>query len=170
MQTSVDNTKFASGIAGEESRSGFADTIGAILDSTTESYNVPGAVVVNYSSSDPDVVGVASDGNLAGLLCCPKNAVRDSLEAVDYLDNSQEVSVARAGYRWVTLTTTAAVGDFVYYSTTTGALATFDPDTAPDDGYSRLPGGKVVDFTVSTAGLASIYFDCRSGSTETPSS
>lgn len=168
MQTSVDNTFYASGIAGEFSRSENAETFGKVLASGTESNNVVGRAV-NYVNGNDNNVGVAANGQLAGILCNPKVSVRPSLEAQAYLPNATQCDVAVRGYLWVTLPAVAAQGDFVYYSTTTGELQTQDQSTAPDAGYVRLPGGQVVGQNVTEDGLAEIYFDIFAGSTETPS-
>jgi len=69
--------------------------------------------------------------------------------------NFTQVECATEGTYWVTLPAAAAIGDYVIYDNTTGALSTITPSTP-------LPVGKtfanaVVDYyTVSGAGLAVI--------------
>ena len=58
-------------------------------------------------------------------------------------------------------------GDFVYYSDTTGALATASPTITAPAGHTRLPGGLVKGLNVTTAGVAEIYFDMAGSTVET---
>ncbi len=167
VQTTVTNTALATGIPGEFARSNNQDSFGAVLNSDTESYNVASSVVLHVDGNDYEV-GVAADGNLAGIIGMPKIAVRDTLDAEDYIANATQIEVIRRGYVFATLTTTADIGDYVYYSDTDGTLATYAQTTAPDSGYTRLPGGQVVEMNVDEAGVAVIYFDAIAGSTETP--
>ena len=167
VQTTVTNEVFATGIPGEPARSNGIDTKGAVLNSASEANNVVGRAVKYVDGNDFEI-GVAADGNFAGLLVLPKTAYRFSLAVQAYLPNDSQVTYARAGYWFVSLPATAKKGDYVYYSDTTGALITAAPDAAPTVGYTRLPGGKVEDFNVTGASVGIIYFDARSGSTETP--
>lgn len=167
VQSTVTNNVLATGIPGEPSRGARdLDSQGAILNSATEANNIVGRVV-HYVDGNPDEVGVAADGNLAGVLVNPKAGVRPQLAAQGFLNNATQVEFAKAGYWFVTLPAAADAGDFVYFSDTTGELATAAPGVAPAAGYSRLPGGKV-ERIATVAGVAEIYFDARSGSTETP--
>lgn len=167
MQTTVSNTFQASGVTGEFSRSENQDSFGAKLNSDTEANNLMSRAV-HHVDGDDTQVGVAADGNFAGLLCNPKAAYRVGLTDSLVVPNESQCEVATRGYLWVLLGSAADIGDFVYYSDTTGALSTVAPDTAPGAGVTRLPGGKVVGRNVTEAGLAEIYFDVA-GSTETPS-
>ena len=168
MQSSVGNYFQASGIPGEFSRSGIQRAFGAKLNSDTETLNVASSVVMRVDGDD-NQVGVAQDGNFAGILSTPKAQSRPTLTALAYIENESQVEVATAGYLWVTLATTGSIGDFVYYSDTDGTLSSFAPDTAPDAGYTRLAGGTIVGDNVTVAGTAEIYFDAA-GSVETPAS
>lgn len=163
MQTSVTNEFLATGIPGEFSRSGNQETRGAILNSASEASNAVGRVVLTVDGNSNEV-GVAADGNFAGILSSPKTAVRPTLDAQAFILNDTQVEVAERGYLFVTLTTTASVGDFVYYSDTTGALAAAAPAAAAPAGHSRLPGGLVKGQDVTVAGVGEIYFD-MAGST-----
>ncbi len=158
MQSSVTNNFLATGIPGEFSRSGNQETRGAILNSASEANNVAGRVVFTVDGNSNEV-GVAADGNFAGILSSPKTAVRPTLDAQAFILNDTQVEVAERGYLFVTLPAAAAVGDFVYFSDTTGALATAAPAATAPVGHSRLPGGLVQGQNVTAAGVGEIYFD-----------
>lgn len=158
MQSSVTNNFLATGIPGEFSRSGNQETRGAILASASEASNFVGRAVNTVTGNNFNV-GVAANGNLAGLLCSPKTGVRASLEPQAFLPNASQVEIAERGYLFVTLPAAASVGDFVYYSNTTGALATAAPAATAPVGHSRLPGGLVQGTNVTGAGVGEIYFD-----------
>lgn len=164
-QSSVSNAFNATGIPGEFSRTTGQDAKGAILDSAVEANNVVGRVVFS-NDGDDYTVSVGGDGNISGILATPKISYRNGLGAQAYLPNASQCEVAKAGYMFVTLPAAADDGDFVYYLPTTGVLEAKAPATPPTASYVRLPGGKVVGNTAA-AGVAEIYFDVRSGSTET---
>ena len=166
MQSSVTNQFQATGIPGEFSRSDNQKSRGAIIDSATEANNVVGRVVNTFDGENYNV-GVAANGNFAGILCAPKTSVRPSLAAQAFLPNEIQVEVAESGYLFVTLTAAAANGDFVYYSDTTGVLTTAAPTATAPAGHTRLPGGLVKGLNVTAAGVAEIYFD-MAGSTVEP--
>ncbi len=166
MQSSVTNNFLATGIPGEFSRSGNQETRGAILNSASEANNVAGRVVFTVDGNSNEV-GVAADGNFAGILSSPKTAVRPTLDAQAFILNDTQVEVAERGYLFVTLPAAAAVGDFVYFSDTTGELATAEPAANAPVGHSRLPGGTVQGQNVTAAGVGEIYFDIA-GSTVAP--
>lgn len=157
MQTSITNDGLATGIPGTFSRSNEQDAFGAVINSATEANNVVGRAVFAVDGNDYNV-GVAADGNLAGVLITPKASYRESLSPVAYLPNGSQGEVARKGYLWVTLAAAASKGDFVYFNDTTGALATAAPATTAPAGHSRLPGGLVTRNNAS-AGVGEIYFD-----------
>lgn len=166
MQTTVSNTFQASGVTGEFSRSENKDSFGAKLNSASEANNLMSRAV-NHVAANDNQVGVAAAGNLAGLLCNPKAAYRVGLSDSLVVPNETQCEVATRGYLWVLVGAAASIGDFVYYSDTTGELSTAAPAAVPGAGITRLPGGKVVGRNVIEAGLAEIYFDVA-GSTETP--
>ena len=166
MQSSVTNNFQATGIPGEFSRSGNQETRGAILNSATEANNIAGRVVFTVDGNANEV-GVAADGNFAGILSSPKTAVRPTLDAQAFILNDTQVEVAERGYLFVTLAATADIGDFVYFSDTTGAIATAAPSAAAPASHTRLPGGLVKGYNVTAAGVAEIYFD-MAGSTVEP--
>ncbi len=166
MQSSVTNNFLATGIPGEFSRSGNQETRGAILNSESEANNIVGRVVFTVDGNSNEV-GVAADGNFAGILSSPKTAVRPTLDAQAFILNDTQVEVAERGYLFVTLPAAASVGDFVYFSDTTGALATAAPAATAPAGHSRLPGGLVQGQNVTAAGVGEIYFDIAGSSVAT---
>lgn len=166
MQSSVTNQFLATGIPGEFSRSHNQESRGAIINSAVEANNIVGYVVKTISGNDNNVA-IAGNGNFAGILACPKTSVRPSLDAQAFLPNETQVEVAERGFMFVSLPAVAAIGDFVYYSDTTGALATAAPaDTAPA-GHTRLPGGLVKGQNVTAVGIGEIYFDMAGSTVET---
>lgn len=166
MQSSVVNNFQATGIAGEFSRSHNQESRGAIINSAVEANNVVGRVVKTFSGNN-DNVGVAADGNFAGILACPKTSVRPSLDAQSFLPNESQVEISERGFMFVNLPAAAANGDFVYYSDTTGELATAAPAAAAPAGHSRVSGGLVKGLNVTGAGVGEIYFDMAGSTVET---
>lgn len=166
MQTTVSNFNLGLGRTGEFYKSDNQKTSDYILNSAAEANNVVGRVVKHITGSDSDV-GVAGNGNFAGILGFPKTSVRPTLDPQAFLLNATQCEVAESGYMIVEVGAAAAIGDFVYYSDTDGTIATGAPGVAAPAGHSRLPGGTVQIFNVIVAGQAVIYFDI-SGSTETP--
>lgn len=166
VQTTVGNTHLATGIPGEFSRSANQDAIGVILNSASEANNVVGRIVKFIDGNDYEV-GVAANGNIAGLLCSPKTSYRPAAEAQAYLPNESQSEVATRGYLFASLPAAADKGDWVYYSDTTGALITAAPGVVPTAGHSRVPGG-VVTLNNTVAGVGEIYIDILGGSTELP--
>jgi hypothetical protein len=166
MQTSVVNKFQSTGIPGEFSRSHNQESRGAIINSATQANNIVGRVVNTFDGNDNNV-GVAANGNFAGILCSPKTSIRPSLDPQAFLPNASQVEVAERGYLFVTLPAVAANGDFVYYSDTTGALATAPPATTAPAGFTRLPGGLVKGSNATVAGTGEIYFDMAGSTVET---
>jgi len=167
VQTTVTNTHLATGIPGEFSRSENQDAIGVILNSAAEAKNIVGRVVHFVDDNDYEV-GIAADGNIAGILSTPKAAYRATLDDQAFLPNESQSEVATRGYLFVTLPAAAKKGDLVYFGDTDGALTTAAPGVAPAADHTRLPGGVVVRNN-SGAGVGEIYIDVLAGSTETPS-
>lgn len=165
-QSSVVNRFQSTGVPGEFSRSHNQESRGAIINSATEANNVVGRVVNTFAGNDANV-GVAADGNFAGILACPKTGVRVGLGAQAFLPNESQVEVAERGFMFVNLPAAAANGDFVYYSDTTGELASAPPATTAPVGHTRLPGGLVKGLNVTEAGTAEIYFDMAGSTVET---
>lgn len=165
-QTSVVNRFQSTGIPGEFSRSHNQESRGAIINSATEANNVVGRVVNTITGNNYNVA-VAGNGNFAGILACPKTSIRPTLGAQAFLPNESQVEVAERGFLFVNLPAAAAVGDFVYYSDTTGALATAAPAATAPVGHSRVPGGLVKGQNVTVAGIGEIYFDMAGSTVET---
>lgn len=166
MQTSVSNSKLAIGRTGEFYRTDNQRTLGAVLNSTTESLNAVGSVVLHVDGND-NQVGIAADGNFAGVLISPKTALIPTLDPQAFISNDQQVEFAQAGYLVVDLPAAASIGDFVYYSDTDGTLSTAAPGATAPVGSTRLPGGTVQEFNLTEAGQGVIYFDAA-GSTVEP--
>ena len=158
VQSVVSNQFLANGIPGEFSRSDNQKSRGAILNSAVEANNVVGRAVLTVAANDFEV-GVAANGNFAGILSSPKTAIRPTLDAQAFIANETQAEVAECGYMFVTLAAVAAVGDFVYYSDTDGTLATAPPATTAPVGHSRVPGGLIKGLNVTAAGVGEIYFD-----------
>jgi hypothetical protein len=169
VQKVVQNIEFATGIPGEFYTNLHQRTVGKIINSTTESLNVIGVAVKQKTSSVDDEVAVDGTGALAGLLGMPKVVYRNTLDPVTFVSNGQQVEVLKAGYVVVNLPAAANIGDWVYYSDTTGVLETQAPGAVPSSGHSRLPGGTVQIKTVTEAGVGIIYFDLAGDATD-PSS
>jgi hypothetical protein len=166
VQQIVSNRFLATGIPGEFSRSMNQDAIGKILKSTAEASNVVCRVVFNTAGNDEEV-NVDIGGTLAGLLGFPKVTIRKSLDAQAFISNGSQVQVATRGYMCVNLPAAAKIGDFVYYNSTTKALLTAAPATAPAANSVRLPGGLVKGFNITAPGTAEIYFDLSGDTTVT---
>lgn len=166
MQSSITNEFLATGIPGEFSRSTNQDARGAILNSASEALNVASVAVLDVAGNDFEV-GVAADGNFAGLLSTPKAAVRATLDAQAFISNETQIEVATRGYLFVAIAKASAIGDFVYYNDTTGLLTSEAPGVTAPAGSTRLPGGLIKGLNVAGAGVAEIYFDIA-GSTESP--
>lgn len=166
MQSSVTNQFLATGIPGEFSRSKNQESRGATINSAVEANNVVGRVVLTITGNDFNV-GVAANGNFAGILSSPKTSIRPSLDAQAFLPNETQAEVAERGYLFVTLPAVAADGDFVYYSDTTGELATAAPAATAPAGHTRVPGGLVKGCNVTAAGVGEIYFDMAGSTVET---
>lgn len=165
VQKAVQNIEFATGVAGEFYTNLHQRTVGKILNSATESLNLIGVAVKQKSASIADEVAVDGTGALAGLLGMPKLVYRESLDPATFVSNGQQVEVLKAGYVVVNLPAAANIGDWVYYSDSTGVLETKAPDVTPTAGYSRLSGGTVQIKTVTSAGVGIIYFDLAGDAT-----
>lgn len=158
MQKSVGNSALATVAVGEFYTDGDRVTRGMIINSASEANNVIGRVLTQVADED-DQAGVAASSIFAGILCSPKSLVRATLDPQSTVPNGTPVEVAKRGFIGVNLPATADIGDFVYYSDTTGELSTAAPNVAPAVGTTRVPGGTVEYFNVAAAGVAVIYVD-----------
>jgi len=130
------------------------------INSASAAYNIIGATACTISSQGVCEAGSGGALGYAGILVDPKNialfgAGGAPLSPTLTVPNYTQIACATMGTFVVTLPAAAAIGDWVIYDNTTGALSTVTPGTA-------LPSGKswanaIVDYyTVSDAGLAVI--------------
>ena len=158
VQKTVTNKFLGSGVVGEFYSTDMQRTTGQILNSASDALNVVGSVLTKVTGSD-NQSGVAASSVFSGILSNPKGLVRSTLDAQSTVPNGSQVELIQQGFVFVSLPATAAIGDYVYYSDTTGALSTAAPDAAAPAGTSRVPGGTVQVNNVTTAGIAVIYLD-----------
>lgn len=157
-QTSVTNAVLGSGVVGEFYSTEPQGTRSLILNSASAANNVIGRVATFVDDEDQQA-GVAASTRFAGIIGFPKSLIRQTLDASSTIPNGTVAELINQGYVFVSLPAAADKGDFVYYSNTTGALATVAPTAAPPAGHTRLPGGTVQIFNVTAAGIAVIYVD-----------
>lgn len=130
------------------------------INSALASYNIIGATFCSLTSQGIVAAGNTGTAVTVGLLVDPKDVALfgvggSPLSPTLTVPNQTIIECASMGSYVVTLPGAAAIGDWVIYDNTTGAISTVTPGTS-------LPGGKswamaVVDyFTVSGAGLAVI--------------
>lgn len=175
FQTTVGNN-IGAGVIGELYLEGPLRGQPGVLNSGTPANNVVGrafTIVDDATGSfdtpaDPQPLEVGAGGStvFAGILANPKvysslgTAVGGTLASTLTLPNGQIVELVQetAGL-WVTLPEAFAIGDLVWYNTTTGILARTAPGTATLAGHLRVPNGVVVRFESAAAGLAVIAFN-----------
>ena len=144
-------------------------------------FGVPGeifqtapSVVLSYtlnSSGTPNVVGstaytITSQGlaqagsggsfGFAGILCNPKvyalyGTSGGALNPTLVLPDQVQAELLTEGILIVAITTEAAIGDYLIYDDTTGALSTFAPAGTCPTGFS-FANGVVSQFTQDTSG------------------
>jgi hypothetical protein len=135
-----------------------------ILNSALASYNIIGATFVSITSQGNVAAGNSGGTAVtAGLLVDPKNQALygvggSSLAPTLVLPNYTQVEVASMGTFVVTLPAAAAIGDWVIYDNTTGAISTVTPGTSLPSGKSWAMA-RVDYYTVAGAGLAVITLD-----------
>ena len=157
---------------------GFQTTV-----STLQGFGVPGEifqdvpwVIESYSlasGSQPNIVGATaytitsqgvaqagSGGTLgfAGILGIPKSYALfgtggNPLAATLTLPNNTQAEIVNEGMMIVTLPAAAAIGDYVLYNDTTGALATMAPGPTCTSGYS-FANAVVALYTQGVSGTA----------------
>ena len=150
------------GVPGEQYSDGPWRAQSFILESALASYNNIGSTMCSVTAQ-----GVAAAGNaggilpFAGLLVDPKNIAlfgtgSSPLSPTLNVPNETQVECATMGSFIVTLPAPAAIGDYVVYDNTTGAISTVaSGSSTPGSGKSW--GNAFVDyFTVAGAGLAVI--------------
>lgn len=120
------------------------------IDSASAAYNIIGATMCSVTSQ-----GFCAAGNsggtaiFAGLLVDPKNIALFGTGGIPLnptltVPNFTQVECATMGSFVVTLPAAAAIGDYVIYDNTTGAISTVTPGTALPSGKSW--GNAVVDY------------------------
>jgi len=148
------------GVPGEYFTDGPFRAESFILNSVSAAYNIIGATAFSIVSQGIAQAGNPSSGVFAGILANPKTAPLQggssgTLSPTLTLPNNAQADIVNMGTMVVTLPASAAIGDYVVFDNTTGALSTIAPGAS-------LPSGKtfanaVVDyFTVGGAGLAVI--------------
>lgn len=118
------------------------------------------------TAADPTPVVAAAGGAatqaFAGILAFPKehaligNGLASSLALPN---NTLATLVQETAGLIVTLSTAAAVGDWVWYATATGALQSTAPGASAPAGTVRVPNGRVTRYAVAAGGLAVIEFN-----------
>lgn len=130
------------------------------IDSASAAYNIIGKTFCTITSQGICQAGSGGTLGTAGLLVDPKaialfGTSGAPLAATLTVPDQTVVECATVGTFWVTLPGAAAIGDYVVFDNTTGAIETVSPGDA-------LPSGKswanaYVDvYTVSGAGLGVI--------------
>jgi hypothetical protein len=149
------------GVPGEQYSDGPWRAQSYSIDSTDATNNIIGATMCSITGQ-----GVCAAGNtggtavFAGLLVDPKDIALFGSGGIPLnptltVPNFTQVECATMGSYVVTLPGAAAIGDWVIYDQTTGAISTVAPGTSLPMGSSW--GNAVVDyFTVAGAGLAVI--------------
>jgi hypothetical protein len=131
------------------------------INSVSAANNVIGSTMCTISSQGTVACGNVGGARVfAGLLVDPKNIASFGIGSVPLaptliVPNFTQIECATMGSFFVTLPAAAAIGDWVIYDNTTGAISTVAPGTSLPVGKSW--GNAVVDyFTVSGAGLGVI--------------
>jgi hypothetical protein len=130
------------------------------IDSASAAYNIIGATCCTITSQGFVAAGGASSVPFAGFLVNPKVQALYGTGGVPLaptltVNNFDIVEVLSMGTIVVTLPAAAAIGDYVVYNTTTGAISTITPSTPLASG-TAFANAIVVLFTVSGAGLGVI--------------
>lgn len=148
------------GVPGEQFSDGPWRAQSYTIESALASYNIIGATACTITSQGFCEAGSGGAGGFAGILVDPKNIALFGAGGIPLnptltVPNFTQVECATMGSYVVTLPAAAAIGDYVIYDNTTGALSTITPSTP-------LPVGKtfanaIVDYyTVTGSGLAVI--------------
>lgn len=149
------------GVPGEQYSDGPWRAQSFSINSASAAYNIIGATMCSVTSQ-----GFCAAGNsggtapFAGLLVDPKNVALFGTGGIPLaptltVPNFTQVECATMGSYIVTLPASAAIGDWVIYDNTTGAISTVTPGTSLPMGKSW--GNAIVEyFTVSGAGLGVI--------------
>lgn len=175
FQSTVSNN-IGFGVVGEIFLNGPLRAQPARLDSTDAATNIIGraatikdnATASFDTSADPQPldVEIAGAGVFAGILAMPKNyplygtVAGGSLASTLTLPNNTMVELIQecAGLI-ITLGAACAIGDWVWYSVTTGELQTTAPGAAAPLGTARVPNGRITRYESAAAGLAVMEFN-----------
>lgn len=121
--------------------------------------NIVGATAYTITSQGVAQAGSGGTHGFAGILCSPKEyalygtSIGGPLAATLTLPNQTQAELLTEGMMIVTLPAAAAIGDYVLYNDTTGALATMAPGPTCTTGYS-FANAIVSQFTQGVAGSA----------------
>ena len=126
-----------------------------ILNSTS-----PNVIGYLYTVSAQGVATVGGTGIIAGILVNSKQYslygdATGTLAPSLTLPNNAQATLVKMGTVVVNLPAAAAIGDEIQYNTTTGALISVAPGTAPATGYA-VCNAVVSRYTVTAAGPAVI--------------
>lgn len=146
------------GVPGELYTDGPARAESFTINSASAAYNIIGATICTVTSQGFCAAGGV--GAFAGLLVDPKNIALFGAGGIPLaptlvVPNFTQVECASMGSYVVTLPAAAAIGDYVVYNTTTGAISTITPST-PLAGGTAFANAIVDYYTVGAAGLAVI--------------
>lgn len=170
FQSTVSNM-LGFGVVGETYLDGPLRAQPGRLDSTSAANNVIGraftvkddATASFDTSADPQPLDVQAGGAgiFAGILANPKvyalqgTTAGGTLAASLTLPNNTMVELVQecAGII-IAVPATCAIGDWVWYSTTTGELQTTAPGASAPAGTARVPNGRITRYESAAAGLA----------------
>lgn len=143
------------GVPGEQYSDGPWRAQSYTIESADADNNIIGATVCSIASQGFCQAGNAAGAFIiAGLLVDPKNiALFNGLTPTLTVPNFTQVECATEGSYFVTLPGAAAIGDWLIYDETTGALDSVAPGTSLPGG-SQWANGVVDYFTVTGSGLA----------------
>lgn len=169
LQSTVYNN-IGFGVVGELFLDGPLRVQPAVLDSTDATQNVvgraftvkDGATAGFDTAADPQPLDAQAGGTgvFAGILANPKTLPNwgitgDSLGNTLVVPNKIVVELVQetAGII-IAVPAACAVGDWVWYNTTTGILQTTAPGAAAPGGTARVPNGRITRYKTDAAGLA----------------
>ena len=159
IQSEITSDRKATFKIGEFTRaSADNESFGKVLASTDEALNVVGAGVF-LDASNSNLVGADKTGGFFGVLVNQGAATRATLENLGYTRNTSQVDVAIKGWVSIILQNTAAIGDWVWVSSTAGTFTATAPSATAPEGHVRVPNGVVKNRAVTAAGIAEIYFN-----------
>lgn len=176
FQTAVSNN-IGFGVVGELFLEGPLRAQPAVLNSGSAANNVVGrafTVVDDATGSfdttaDPQPLEVAAGGTgvFAGILANPKvyanyGVSGNPLGPTLVLPNNTVVELVQetAGII-IAVPAACAIGDWVWFNTTTGILQTTAPGASAPAGTARVPNGRITRYESAAAGLAVMEMDAK---------